>query len=207
MTKCITQVRVLRATTHGRARRSGIVAGATLATLLALVQAPSAGARSLPDLTISAVSGPPSTIVVETPFTVTATTTNTGRHRARPSVTRFYLSTDGALGPSDVALSGELAVGKLGKHRPSQTGSVALTLGATPATGPTTCSRALTTRSSSPSPTRATTAAPRRAPSRSALRPTPTLHPTGPRPYARPGPSPTLRLTPTLRRQAIPPRR
>ena len=134
-----------RASAFGAGRRNHraslpIAAGAALAMLIAVMQAaptqaaPATRARALPDLTVSAVSDSPSAIVVGTPFTITATTTNAGKRPAPVSVTRFYVSTDAVLGPSDVALSGELAVGKLKKHH-SRTASVALTLGALPAAG------------------------------------------------------------------------
>ena len=111
MTKWITYLQALAPTTYRFPRCSTMAAGAAIALLVALVQAPSAlSARSMPDLTVSAVSDPPASIVVGTPFNITATTTNTARHPARDSLTRFYLSTDAARGPSDVALSGAIAV-------------------------------------------------------------------------------------------------
>jgi hypothetical protein len=136
MTKWITHLQARGPATYRFPRRSTLAAGAAVALLVALVQAPSAlSARSLPDLTVSAVSDPPVSIVAGTPFTITATTINTARHPARDSLTRFYLSTDAALGPSDVALSGAIAVKPLKKHHPSQTSSAALTLAAAPAAG------------------------------------------------------------------------
>jgi len=112
------------------------MAAAALAMLIALIHAAAAvGARALPDLTVTALTDPPSAIVAGTAFTVTATTTNIGQHPARPSVTGFYLSTDAALGASDLALSGEIPVRTLNKPHSSWTASVALTLSDTPAAG------------------------------------------------------------------------
>ena len=107
--------------------------------------------------TVSAVSDPPASIVVGTPFTITATTTNAARHPARDSLTRFYLSTDAALGPTDVALSGAIAV-KPREHHPSGT-SLGCAHARCRASGRRTCSPAPTTRSASTNPTRRTTAA------------------------------------------------
>ena len=62
---------------------------------------------TVPSLTAPAVAGAGSTIVVS------VTTKNQGAGRADPSSTRFYLSDNSVLGPTDVVLAGQQAVPEL----------------------------------------------------------------------------------------------
>jgi subtilase family serine protease len=63
-----------------------------------------------PDLVVTALTGP-SSAVQGTSVVVTDTTRNQGGGAAEPSVTRFYLSSNGALDSTDVLLGGRTVVG------------------------------------------------------------------------------------------------
>jgi subtilase family serine protease len=66
-----------------------------------------------PDLVQTAVSNPPSSVVIGGSFSVTDTVANAGSGPAGTSTTRYYLSLDGVKTNSDIRLSGSRAVGNL----------------------------------------------------------------------------------------------
>jgi subtilase family serine protease len=86
-----------------------------------------------PDLVESAVSNPPSSIVVGASFSASDTVVNNGPGAAGVSMTRFYLSTDQVKDASDRLLNGTRTVGGLSAGAASS-GSVSVTVPAsTPA--------------------------------------------------------------------------
>ncbi len=68
---------------------------------------------SFPDLLVSAVSNPPSSLQAGGSFSVTDTVTNQGSGGAAASVTSYYLSTNLVWGSNDILLSGSQSVGAL----------------------------------------------------------------------------------------------
>lgn len=87
------------------------------------------GTVSLPDLTVSGLSTPPSSITAGSAFTMSDTTTNIGPGPAAPSVTRYYLSLDGTFSSSDLLL-GSRSVSSLAAGT-SSSGSVSVTVPST----------------------------------------------------------------------------
>ncbi len=79
-----------------------------------------------PDLVVSTVNAP-LTVVGGTTMTVTDTVRNYGLDAAGPSITRFYLSLNGALDASDILLDGERPVPALAANGVN-TGSVTVTV-------------------------------------------------------------------------------
>ena len=88
--------------TASRLRR--VTALAATAVLLPLSVADPVAAASLPDLVVASVSAGPASVAPGGALTVTQTTANPTRTRARRSVTRFHLSSDRRWSRSDPVL-------------------------------------------------------------------------------------------------------
>src|SRR5205814_288142 len=88
---------------------------------------------ALPDLTVTAVTFSPASVVQGSTLSVTDTTANQGLGPAAASITRYYLSANTAKDAGDTLLSPTRSVGTLGPTGTS-TGSVTVTVpAATPA--------------------------------------------------------------------------
>jgi subtilase family serine protease len=81
------------------------------------------------------VADPPATVAAGSGFTAMETLANRGPGRAAASVTRFYLSADGAKDPGDVLLGGSRSVPEMGSGESSQ-GATDLTVPASTRSGP-----------------------------------------------------------------------
>ena len=102
-----------------------------------------------PDLSVTALSNPPATLLVSATMSVTDTTINAGTATAPASVTRYLLSLDTVRGAGDILLSGSRAIGALNAGV-SSSGPASLSgYRLERRRAPTTCSRAPTTRRSS----------------------------------------------------------
>jgi hypothetical protein len=104
-------------------RRQGTVllTSVALALLALLAGAAVAGAKPRADLKVTSVSVTPPAegVAPGDSLDVRDKTVNAGKRRARASSTRFYLSSDAALGGSDVSLSGDRPVPRLKPRRAS----------------------------------------------------------------------------------------
>jgi len=78
---------------------------------------------ALPDLVVSALVNPPSTIQRGRSFKVTDTVTNQGTVTAGASTTQYYLSTDQQKGGPDILLSGSRSVSSLAAGQSSTAGN------------------------------------------------------------------------------------
>ena len=83
-----------------------------------------AGQASSPDLVISSISNPPTSVVAGTAsISITDTTGNSGDGSANPSTTRYRLSTDNIITSADILLSVTRSISTLKKNS-SSTGTV-----------------------------------------------------------------------------------